>query len=99
MEKFSQYRDKGMTATQPSVQNEEGLIDLSRIWHCPILADTYQALWHLPTLPYLPLLLSRASVAVLLHNIFLLPTMATYRSPQQESFSLLYIRCSGNLVD
>lgn len=102
MEKFSQFRDRGMLDIFSSMKKasvESDLTCFHRLWHRAFPSHPNRTSGPLPTFPYIPLLLSAPVAHRGLSDILPGPPMAAYWVPRKEGFSVVYIGYSKHLVD
>ena len=100
MEKFSQFRDRGIVAhCVPSSLKSEPALTLTRIRHSTILSRTNPTFGNLLAISSFSLLRSPAHPAHLHLGVFFVFQMAAYRLVGQESFIMADIGNSWHLVD
>lgn len=101
MEKYSQFRDRGKYIVPEVKRHEQGsqLMHALRVWHCSVLSRYLTICGHLVPHIYLPVRPKAAHLLHRVHNIFLLPTMATSWVTGEESHVMVDTWYTRNLVD
>lgn len=84
MEKYSQYRDKGMQTPHATAGLSTNNPFYYRLWHCALLPSPGAVFWRIPTAAYPPLRPSGAHPHLRVSSLLLLLRLAPNRLPWQE---------------